>query len=323
VSLSDGGTVATIEESPGPFSATPALNRSPAPLYRAAMNAAWLGLAVNIALGAVKLAGGVAGNAFALISDAVNSLGDSLTSAVVIFALWVAQKPPDEEHPYGHTRAEAVAASNVALIIIFSALAIAWEAINRLGEPHGLPAAWTLWIAGGNVLIKESLYRYKVRVGRQTGSAAIIANAWDHRADALCSGAVLVGLAVVRWGGPAFLWADEAAALVVAAAIIWSAAGLFRNSASELLDVQADDELLQQIRREAAAVEGVQAVEKLWVRKTGLEYLADIHIEVDARMTVEEGHRIGHEVKDRLVAHFAGLRDVLVHLEPHPHEHER
>lgn len=281
-----------------------------------------LGLLINLALGAIKLAGGVIGDSFALISDAVNSLGDSLASAVVLFALWVAQKPADDEHPYGHTRAEGVAASNVALLIILSAAAVGWEAIQRLSEPHTTPPLWTLGIAAGNAIIKEGLYRYKVRVGRRTGSAAIIANAWDHRSDALCSLAVLVGLAAVRWGGPQLMWADEAAALVVVAAIIWSGIGLFRQSASELLDVQADDELLQQIRQTAAEVPGVQAIEKLWVRKTGLEYLADIHIEVDAHMTVEEGHRIGHRVKDRLVAKFASLRDVLVHLEPYPHRHD-
>ncbi len=297
------------------------MNQSPAHLYRAAIRAASLGLAINLALGAVKLVGGIVGQSFALISDAVNSLGDSLTSAVVVFALWVAQKPPDEEHPYGHTRAEAVAASNVALLVILSALAVGWEALQRITVPHGLPPVWTLWIAGGNAIIKEGLYRYKVRVGKQTGSAAIVANAWDHRSDALCSIAVLVGLAAVRWGGPQLIWADEAAALFVVAAIVWSGVELFYHSASELMDVQADDQLVRDIREAAVAVEGVQAVEKLWVRKTGLEYLADIHIEVDARMTVEEGHRIGHLVKDRLVAQFASLRDVLVHLEPYPHEH--
>ncbi len=286
------------------------------------MRAALLGLVVNLALGAVKLAGGVIGDSFALISDAVNSLGDSLSSVVVLFALWVAQKPADEEHPYGHTRAEGVAATNVALLIILSALAVGWEAIQRLGQPHTLPPLWTLGIAASNAIIKEGLYHYKRTIGRRIGSTAIIANAWDHRSDALCSLAVLVGLAAVRWGGPQLIWADEAAALVVAAAIVWSGVVLFRNSASELLDVQADDDLVQRIRLVASRVPGVQAVEKLWVRKTGLEHLADIHIEVDAHMTVEEGHRIGHLVKDRLLAEFASLRDVLVHLEPYPHRHD-
>ena len=145
------------------------------------------GLGSEFALGVVKLIGGLVGNSFALLSDAVNSLGDTLTSIVVLFALRVAQRPPDDEHPYGHTRAEAIAATNVAVVIILSAVTIGWEAIRRLGISHDPPPVWTLWIAGGNVLIKEALYQYKVRVGRRVRSAAVIANAWDHRSDALCS----------------------------------------------------------------------------------------------------------------------------------------
>ncbi len=296
-------------------------NTSSQPIYREAIRAGLLGLGVNVGLGLVKLIGGILGNSFALISDAINSLGDCLTSIVVVFALRFAQKPGDAEHPYGHTRAEAVAASSVAILVILSALYVGWEAVARIGQQHGTPPFWTLWIAGANVIIKESLYRYKVKVGRRTGSIAVIANAWDHRADALCSAAVLIGLGVVRWGGPQYVWADEAAAIFVVAAILFTGVDLYRRSASELMDVQAEDWLVDEIRKVAEDVAGVEAVEKLWVRKTGLEYLADIHVEVDAQLTVEDGHRIAHLVKDRLLSHFAPLRDVLVHLEPHPNGH--
>ena len=289
-------------------------------VYREVTRAASLGLAVNLSLGVAKLIGGVVGNSFALIADSVNSLGDVVTTLVVLYALRVAQRPPDEDHPYGHTRAEGIAASNIALLIIVSALIVGWEAIERFDAPHGVPAVWTLWIAGANVLIKEGLYHYKVRVGRRTGSASIIANAWDHRADAMCALAVLVGLAAVRFGDGRFLWADEAASLVVVTAIVWTGARLFRMSASELMDVQADPSLVEAVRAAALEIPGVEDVEKLWVRKSGLEYFVDIHIEVDRFMTVEKGHRIGHRVKDRLIEDFASVRDVLVHLEPHPHE---
>lgn len=294
-------------------------NRASRPVYREATRAALLGLVVNILLAAAKLTGGILGNSFALISDAVNSLGDCLASSVVVVALRFAQKPADAEHPYGHTRAEAVAASSVAMLVIISAVYVGWEAIQRLGLSHAAPPIWTLGIAAANAVIKESLYRYKVAVGRRTGSMAVIANAWDHRADALCALAVLVGLAVVRWGGPEYAWADEVAALFVVGAILWAGISLYYQSASELMDLQADNELLAAVRQAAEQVEGVQAVEKLWIRKTGLEYLADIHVEVDGELPVREGHRIAHLVKDHLLAEFATLRDVLVHLEPHPH----
>lgn len=286
-------------------------------MYRSAARAAWLGLVINLALGVVKLVGGLLGNSFALISDAANSLGDCFTSIVVLSALYVAQRPADAEHPYGHTRIEAIAGSNVAVLIIGSALLIGWEAIERFWLAHSTPPVWTLWIAGGNVIIKECLYRYKISIGKATGSTAILAGAWDHRSDALCSLAVLAGLGLVRLGGKPFMWADEAASLIVVAAIIWTGIRLLRQSTHELMDVQADPELIEQIHETALSVDGVLDVETLWVRKSGLEYFADIHIEVDPQATVEQGHRIGHQAKDLLIERFPMLRDVLVHLEPH------
>jgi cation diffusion facilitator family transporter len=291
-------------------------------LYREAIHAAAFGLIVNVLLGTVKLVGGIVGGSFALISDAINSIGDSLTSTVVVFALVFAQRPADREHPYGHTRAEAIAASNVALLIILSALFVGWEAIRRIPILHDPPPIWTLWIAGANVLIKEGLYRYNIRVGRRIGSTAVVANALDHRSDALCSFAVVIGLGIVRWAGPDYIWADEVSALVVVSLILWSGGKLFRQSASELMDLQASDEFVQQIQAAAESVTDVRNVETLRVRKSGLEYFADIHIEVDANLTVDEGHRIGHRVKDQLMKQFPNLRDVLVHLEPYPHVHD-
>jgi len=284
--------------------------------YRAAIRAALVGLAINLALGITKLAAGIIAHSFALLADAVNSLGDVFISSVVIFALWYAQKPPNPRHPYGHMRVEAIAASNVALVVIISALAIGWEAVRNITAQHAAPPLWTFWIAAGNAVIKEGLYQYKSRIGKQTGSLAIMAVAWDHRSDALCSLAVLAGLGIVRWGGPKWIWADEVAALIVVIAILGTAGKLFREGAIELMDVQADDEFVAKIRKEALATPEVRAVEKLWVRKSGLEYFADIHVEVDPQMSVAHGHQIGHDVKDRLLSAFPELRDVLVHLEP-------
>jgi|SRR4051812_14101030 cation diffusion facilitator family transporter len=286
--------------------------------YRQASQAALLGFVVNLALGVVKLVSGLVGGSFALIADAVNSLGDVLTSLIVLIALYVAQRPPDEEHPYGHTRAEAIAGSNVGLLLIISACFVGWEALQRLTNRGELPAAWMLWVAATNVVIKEALYRYKMAVGRRTGSSAIVANAWDHRSDAFCSLAVLAGLGAVRFGGPNWHWADDASAIFVVAVIAWTAVGLIRTSASELMDVQAEPDMVNGVRDAALSIDGVKGVEKLWVRKSGIEYFVDIHLEVDPDMTVAEGHTIGHQVKDSLLDQFPMLRDVLVHLEPFP-----
>ena len=293
-------------------------------LYHEPVRATWLGLVVNLALGCTKLVGGLVGQSYALISDAVNSLGDVFTSVGVLLAFRVAQKPADAEHPYGHTRAEAIAGSNVAILVGVSALLVGWGAIRGVSNhPHEMPPVWTLAIAGANVLIKEALYQYQIRLGRRAGSSAIIANAWDHRADALSALAVLAGLAIVRLGGPSLLAIDEVAALFVVAIIVTSAARLHWASVQELMDAQADKPFVDQIRGAAATVEGVEQIDKLWVRKSGMEYLVDIHIQVRADQTVDEGHRISHLVKDELLNRFANLRDVLVHLEPYPHVHDR
>ncbi|MGZ3472412.1 MAG: cation diffusion facilitator family transporter, partial [Isosphaeraceae bacterium] len=204
------------------------------------------------------------------------------------------------------------------------ALLVGWGALQGFSPlAHEVPPVWTLAIAGSNVVIKEALYQYKIRLGRRAGSSAIIANAWDHRADAFSALAVLVGLLLVRMGGPRFLAIDEIAALVVVAVIVTSGTRLLWSSAQELMDAQAAGAFVDQIRGTAAAVPGVKRIDKLWVRKSGLEYLVDIHIQVRADQTVDEGHRISHLVKDELLNRFANLRDVLVHLEPYPHVHDR
>lgn len=294
-------------------------------LYREAVRATALGLVVNLILGVAKLAGGIIGGSMALISDAVNSLGDVFTSSAVLLAFRVAQKPADAEHPYGHTRAEAIAGSNVAVLVIVSALIVGWGVIWSFPPETSLgpPPVWTLAVAGVNVVVKEALYHYKARLGRRLGSSALIANAWDHRSDALSALAVFVGLFLVRVGGPRLAFLDAAAALAVVVVILYSATGLLFASAQELMDAQADPKFVDEVRAVAAGTPGVRRVDKLWVRKTGLEYLVDIHVQVAAEMTVAEGHLIGHQVKDRLLEQFAIVRDVLVHLEPFPQIHER
>jgi cation diffusion facilitator family transporter len=290
--------------------------------YRRSRQAALWGVTVTLGLGAAKLAGGLLGHSVALVSDAIHSLGDALASAAVFGALLWSQRPADREHPYGHTRAESVAGSNVALLLILSALWVAWEALSTLGEPSPPPALYTLDIAALSVVLNELLFRYQRRVARETGSKAVMATAWDQRLDALGSLAVLIGLALVHWGGPAWHAADHFAALGVAALILWSGATLFWESIQELMDRQAEPEVLQTVRQTALEVPGVRGVEKLKVRKAGLEYLVDIHVEVDGNLPVRDGHAIGHAVKDRIIGQMVTIRDVLVHIEPEPGEHD-
>jgi cation diffusion facilitator family transporter len=284
--------------------------------YRRGRRAALGGVLASLALGLLKLAGGYFGHSIALVSDAVHSLGDALTSAAVYGSLLWAQRPADREHPYGHSRVEAAVGSNVALLILLSALGIAWQAVGTWAEPSPPPEWYTLVIAAVGVGVKEALYHYNSAAARRTGSTAVKASAWDHRLDALGSLAVLAGLAVAFWGGVHA--ADHVAALAVAAVMLWAGGRLFWGSLQELMDRQAEPEMLDEVRSEARAVEGVRGVEKLLVRKTGMEYLVDIHVEVDPDLSVRDGHAVAHAVKDRLLKQFVTVKDVLVHIEPAP-----
>jgi cation diffusion facilitator family transporter len=287
-------------------------------LYRQGRRAAGWGVLTSLGLGTVKLVGGLLGHSVALVSDAVHSFGDALTSSAILGALYWAQQPPDREHPYGHSRIEAVVGSNVALLLVLSALGLIWESLRTLDELSPPPQGYTLAIAAASMVLKGGLYLYSRRVAAHTGSTAVRAASWDHLLDALGSLIVLVGVGLAKWCGPAWHAADHLAAVAVALLMIWAGVSLGYDSLHELLDRQADPDLLRILRKEAATVPGVLGVEKLLVRKTGLEYLVDIHIEVDPEITVREGHTIAHRVKDHLLARVVTVKDVLVHVEPAP-----
>ncbi len=286
--------------------------------YRQSVRAASLGLALSLALGTIKLLGGWLGHSLALMTDAAHSLVDAALSIGLIAALNLARRPPDGDHPYGHGRAEALAGAGTALVLLALALGIAWNAAVSVNRPHPVPQGFTLAIALASAVFQEGLFRYASRVARRTGSRALLGTAWDYRLDALGGLAVAAGVALAAWGGPSWTWADHAAALAVAATIFWVGAGLLWDNVQGLMDHQAEPEVVDAVRREALAVPGVLGVEKLRVRRAGLEFLVDIHIEVDPDWTVRAGHDVAHAVKARVIASSGPLiRDVLVHIEPH------
>jgi cation diffusion facilitator family transporter len=285
-------------------------------IYREARKAAGWGVAVSLSLGLVKLLGGLFGHSLGLISDAVHSLVDAAISGALFGALLIAQRPADREHPYGHARFEAVAGSAVALLLIALAGGIAHEAYLSLDRPRMIPETYTLAIAGVGIVFQEALFRYARAVALKTGSSALLATSWDFRLDALGSVAVVGGVALTRWGGEGWSWADHGAAMLVACGIFWVGCTLLWVNIQDLMDRQADPLILDDVRRESLAVPDVLGIEKLRVRKVGLEYLVDIHVEVDPYQTVRDGHAIAHAVKDRVIDRVPSIRDVLVHIEP-------
>ncbi|MGA2556955.1 MAG: cation diffusion facilitator family transporter [Verrucomicrobiota bacterium] len=280
------------------------------------LRATFLGIGVNVVLAAGKLAGGVFGHSHALIADAMESLTDILSSIIVWRAVVLAAEPPDRDHPYGHGKAEAIAAAVVSTMLLLAALGIAINAGRQLFGPREPPRAFTLYILIGVVGVKELVFRYVSRQAKMAESGAVAADAWHHRSDAITSLAAAIGISACLLGGPRWVYADDAAALFAAAIIGWNAWRLLRPALDELMDAAPSAVLLGQIRATAAAVGGVQAVEKCQARKTGFQYLVDMHIEVDPHITVQQGHEIAHQVKARVREAVPSVKDVLVHVEP-------
>lgn len=274
------------------------------------------GAAANILLAAAKAVTGVLGHSFALIADAAESLTDVIGSLVILGGLAYSLRPADANHPYGHGKAEPLAAALVAGSMVAAAFGIAYGAWVQITSPQPMPEPYTLAVLAAVVIVKEVLSRYVLRHNEDVGSAAVKTDAWHHRSDAITSAMAFVGISIALLGGPGYEAADDWAALTASAIILYNAAKLLREALSELTDEDTRGPVQAECLRVAMSVEGVAAVEKFHVRKMGTSYYVDMHLEVDGGLTVRRGHEIAHAVKDAIRAADARVEDVLVHVEP-------
>ena len=278
---------------------------------------ALVSLAVNGGLTIVKLVAGIVGHSYALIADAIESLGDIFSSAIVWGGLVIAAKPPDEDHPYGHGKAEPLAALAVAVMLVGAAIGIAWQAVVSIRTPHPSPAPFTLVVLIVVVVIKETMYRLESRTARRINSTAISIDAWHHRSDALSSAAAAVGITVALVGGPGYETADDWAALAACLVIVTNGLRFAGLSIHELMDTSPGRVLVDELQTVALKIEGARLVERALVRKTGQALYVDLHLEVDPALTVRRAHAIAHQVKEAIQARWPQVADVLVHVEPH------
>ena len=276
----------------------------------------FLGMVVNAVLAAGKLAAGIFGHSHALIADAVESFADIFSSLIVWRGLVVAAAPADEDHPYGHGKAEPIAAAIVSTMLLLAAAGIALKSIEGIFSPTRGPQPFTLLVLVAVVIIKEALYRFVLRESRSVDSSAVRTDAWHHRSDAITSLAAGMGITVALVGGKGYESADNVAAIVAAGIIAWNGWQLLRPALDELMDASPNTDVIEQIRQIAATISGVEAVEKCIVRKMGYHYFVDMHVEVNPQMTVEQAHAIAHDVKDKVRAQVPAVYDVLVHIEP-------
>ena len=280
------------------------------------LRATFIGLATNVFLSAIKLVAGIFGHSHALVADACESLTDIFSSIIVWRGVVVAAEPADEDHPYGHGKAEPLAAAVVSGILLFVAGWIAIEAIHNIGQPRPAPKIFTLLVLFGVIVVKEGLFRFVSREADSVESSAVRADAWHHRSDAITSIAAAIGISTALIGGENFAWADDAAALAAAGVITWNGWRLLRSTFGDLMDTAPSREIIDQIRQIAATAPGVDRVEKCFVRKAGHLFFVEMHIEVDPQMTVLRSHEIAHDVKDKIRGTMPEVSDVLVHIEP-------
>ena len=273
-------------------------------------------LGANMVLAGVKMTAGVFGRSYALIADGFESLLDLLTTLLVWGGLKVGERPPDGNHPFGHGKAESLAALLVGVSLIAGAAVLSLNALKSILQPVTLPEAWTLPVVAGVIVCKELLYRRLRRAARIMHSTALESDAVHQRADAVTSVAALAGIGLARYGGPVFAGADGWAALLACAIIGYNAVNVLRKAFGEMMDMSAPEATLEQVRELALTHPEVLGIHKCRVRKSGTGLWMDIQLLVDGNLSVREGHRIAHAVSDALKRCDLPILDVVVHVEP-------
>jgi cation diffusion facilitator family transporter len=278
------------------------------------LRSSFISIVANFCLAMCKCLAGFLGHSFALVADGIESLSDVFSSLAVYFGLRFAIKPPDREHPYGHGKAEPVAAVIVCLALAVAGIGIAAESISLIRTPHPLPRAYTLWVLLAVVAVKILLSRFVSSVAENIHSAAVRGDAWHHLSDAITSAFAFVGISIAILTKNAS--ADDWAALCASPVILFNAWRQLRPPLAELIDTAPPPDIEQHVREVAASVPGVIGLEKCFVRKVGFQYYVDLHVVVRGDLTVRSGHKISHEVEDRVLANVDGVANVLVHIEP-------
>jgi cation diffusion facilitator family transporter len=290
--------------------------QAPANNLQTGARVALFGMLVNLIFAAAKILGGLFGHAYVLIADGIESALDIAGSFVIWGGLKFAARPPDETHPYGHGKAEPIAAVIVAFGVLAAAAGLAVPSIREILTPHHGPAPFTLGILIVVIVVKEILFRYVNRIGRHVESTAVQTDAWHHRSDALTSAAAFIGISVALLGGQKWQSADDWAAVFACVVIAANGVRLLRPALYEIMDTAPRGQIVDLVRDAARAVRGVIEIEKLLIRKMGLSFYVDLHVKVNGAISVREGHRIAHAVKRAIQDSDRRIADVLVHIEP-------
>ena len=284
-----------------------------------AIKATYFSIISNTSLAIIKGLAGLFGNSYALVADAIESTTDIFASCLVLFGIKYSNRPADENHPYGHGRAEPLITFLVVGFLITSATIIAYESIQNIGTPHDLPKSWTLIVLALIIGWKEFSFQMVMKKSIITNSSSLKADAWHHRSDAFTSIAAFIGISIALLLGKGYESADDWAALLASFFILYNSYLIFRPALGEIMDEHRYDDLVENIRQESLKVKGILGTEKCFIRKAGMKYHVDLHAIVDAKISVKEGHDLAHKLKDTLRSQISELGHVLIHIEPNEH----
>lgn len=278
-----------------------------------------LGLAANILLASLKTTFGIIGHSPALLADGINSISDVAYYIVVSIFMRLSSKPADEEHPYGHSQLESIAALVVGAFVVTTGITIFWEAVNDVydlwtgvGQFSGA-AQIALWVSLFTVLLKLGLTWFSRRIAKRTGNPVVVALAYDHRNDIYTASAATVGIFLGRMG---YVWVDPLAGALVALVILRTGIEILRESASELMDTLPGEKLTEEIEALLCPIAGIRAVEEIKAHRFGPYLVVNLTIGIDGHLTVDEGDRIATQVENALLENIDLMRRVHVHYHP-------
>ncbi len=276
----------------------------------------WVGLFANLFLAGFKFTAGILGRSQALVADAIHSLTDLTTDAAVIAGSHYWGRPPDDDHPYGHKRVETLVTVFIAIMLAAAGIGIGWKAVSTLHHQNVTPPGWIAILAAFvSIICKEGIYRWTARTGKHLKSAALAANAWHHRTDALSSLPVLIAVSGAKVF-PSWSFLDRVGATVVSIFILHASLKIMRPALGELIDAGAPAETRKKIRVIAHKNENVMQVHDIRTRYISTSIQVDLHIVVEGSLTVRQGHDIADDVKNRIIAEIPEVLDVIVHVDP-------
>jgi len=273
-------------------------------------------MGISAVLAFIKLIAGWLGHSFALTADGLESISDVFGSFIMMLGLRYTSKPPDKEHPFGHGRVEPLLAMVIIILLLTTAGSIIYFSIDNILTPHEAPRLFTLLISAMVIIVKEIIFRWIRRSNAQLNSSVLAAESMHHRSDAISSLAAFTGISLALLLGKGYESMDDWFALVAAVIILYNCYVIFRPAFSELMDEQNQIELLERIKTVARTVDGISDIEKCYIRKNGMNFLVDIHIEVDGNMSVYESHILAHKVEEILLQSDMNIIYVATHVEP-------